>query len=116
MAASGAPAPTYQWRKNAVNISGATSSTYSIAAAAPADAGSYDCVAINTCGSATSSPATLRVCRADFNCSGTASVQDIFDFLAAYFSGNPRADINGSGAVSVQDIFDFLAAYFVGCP
>jgi hypothetical protein len=26
------------------------------------------------------------------------------------------ADINASGAVSVQDIFDFLAAYFGGCP
>ena len=26
------------------------------------------------------------------------------------------ADFNQSGAVSVQDIFDFLAAYFVGCP
>jgi hypothetical protein len=26
------------------------------------------------------------------------------------------ADINNSGAVSVQDIFDFLSAYFAGCP
>jgi hypothetical protein len=26
------------------------------------------------------------------------------------------ADFNNSGAVSVQDIFDFLAAYFAGCP
>jgi hypothetical protein len=26
------------------------------------------------------------------------------------------ADINRSGAVTVQDIFDFLAAYFAGCP
>ena len=54
-------------------------------------------------------------CRADFNRSGAVSVQDIFDFLAAYFAGNPRADFNGSGAVTVQDIFDFLAAYFAGC-
>jgi hypothetical protein len=32
--------------------------------------------------------------------------------------GNPccPADFNGSGLVSVQDIFDFLAAYFAGCP
>jgi hypothetical protein len=55
-------------------------------------------------------------CPADFNHSGAASVQDIFDFLSAYFSGNPAADVNASGAVSVQDIFDFLAAYFAGCP
>lgn len=26
------------------------------------------------------------------------------------------ADINGSGALTVQDLFDFLAAYFAGCP
>jgi hypothetical protein len=60
------------------------------------------------------SPATA--CPADFNGSGSVSVQDIFDFLAAYFGGDPQADVNASGAISVQDIFDFLAAYFVGCP
>lgn len=54
-------------------------------------------------------------CPADFNHSGAVSVQDIFDFLAAYFGGDPRADFNASGAISVQDIFDFLAAYFTGC-
>ena len=55
-------------------------------------------------------------CVADFNNSGSATVQDIFDFLAAYFSNSPSADVNNSGAVTVQDIFDFLAAYFIGCP
>ncbi len=53
-------------------------------------------------------------CFADFNHAGGVSVQDIFDFLAAYFNSEPTADINGGG-VSVQDIFDFLAAYFAGC-
>ena len=54
-------------------------------------------------------------CPADFNCSGAATVQDIFDFLGAYFNNDPRADFNQSGAISVQDVFDFLAAYFAGC-
>ena len=54
-------------------------------------------------------------CRADFNSSGRANTQDIFDFLNAWFSGDPRADFNGVGSLSVQDIFDFLAAWFVGC-
>jgi hypothetical protein len=27
-----------------------------------------------------------------------------------------KADFNNSGGISVQDIFDFLAAYFAGCP
>jgi hypothetical protein len=43
-------------------------------------------------------------------------VQDIFDFLADYFSANLTADFNDSGVLSVQDTFDFLAAYFTGCP
>lgn len=55
-------------------------------------------------------------CPGDFNADGTVSVQDIFDFLAAYFSGLPSADFNGVGGVTVQDIFDFLTAYFVTCP
>lgn len=59
---------------------------------------------------------TIVGCDADFNQNGNATVQDIFDFLAAYFTANPRADINRSGAVSVQDIFDYLMAYFAGCP
>jgi hypothetical protein len=46
---------------------------------------------------------------------GGLSVQDIFDFLAAFFAGEFNADFNHSMTITVQDIFDFLAAYFVGC-
>ena len=50
---------------------------------------------------------------ADFNGDGAVSVQDIFDFLAAYFAGaGGGGDWNGDGVVSVQDIFDYLADYF----
>jgi len=52
-------------------------------------------------------------CFADYNHQGGITVQDIFDFLAGYFSGSPAADINGGG-ISVQDIFDYLSAYFAG--
>lgn len=65
-------------------------------------------------------------CLADYNNDGRVSVQDIFDFLGAWFGGcfaqggtpcfGHTADINGSGTISVQDIFDFLAAWFGGCP
>lgn len=54
-------------------------------------------------------------CPADSNSDGSISVQDLFDFLAAYFSGFPAADVNGSQTLTVQDIFDFLTAYFTGC-
>ena len=55
-------------------------------------------------------------CHADVNCSGGLTVQDLFDFLAFYFTQDPRGDFNAVGGWSVQDIFDFLAAYFAGCP
>lgn len=55
-------------------------------------------------------------CRADFNGVGGVTVQDVFDFLSAYFNGSVTADFNGVGGVSLQDIFDFLVAYFAGCP
>jgi hypothetical protein len=64
----------------------------------------------------TTAPAPTAPCAADFNQSGGVSVQDIFDFLAAYFTQDLRADVNASGGVSVQDVFDFLVAYFIGCP
>ncbi len=54
-------------------------------------------------------------CPADFNGAGGVNVQDIFDFLGAWFAADARADFNRTGGITVQDIFDFLAAWFVGC-
>ncbi len=59
--ASGSPAPTYQWRKDGVAISGATSASYTIAHPTTADAGSYDVVVTNGSGSVTSAAAMLTV-------------------------------------------------------
>ncbi len=55
-----------------------------------------------------------QTCPADFNHSGSLEVQDIFDFLNAWFAGSPAADFNGGG-LAVQDIFDYLNAWFAGC-
>ncbi len=52
---------TYQWRKNAVNINGATSSSYTITGVAAGDAGNYDVVVTGACGSVTSATAALTV-------------------------------------------------------
>jgi hypothetical protein len=52
---------TYQWRKGGSNISGATSSSYSISSVVTGDAGNYDVIVTNTCSSVTSSAVALTV-------------------------------------------------------
>ncbi len=59
--ASGVPEPTYQWRKNSVDIAGATSASYTIASAALSDAGTFSVVVTNSAGTVTSRNATLGV-------------------------------------------------------
>ena len=57
--ATGVPAPTYQWRKNGVNIPGATLYYYVALAGATEGANTYDVVITNSAGSATSAAATV---------------------------------------------------------
>jgi pectin methylesterase-like acyl-CoA thioesterase len=59
--AVGLPDPTYQWRKNGTNISGATNSTFSLTAAKLADNGIYSVIVSNSAGLVTSTNATLTV-------------------------------------------------------
>lgn len=61
VAASGSPAPTYQWQKNGVNIAGATQSTFTIATAAPTDSGTYDVVLTNAAGTTATVPVLVTV-------------------------------------------------------
>ena len=64
-------------------------------------------------GGSTSTPC----CRPDFNHVNGITVQDIFDYLAAWFAGATSADFvgNGAGTPDVQSIFNFLGAWFAGC-
>ncbi len=117
---TGFAATAYAWRRNGTPINpmqnaSAATATLLIGPATTGDAGVYDCVVSNACGSVTSGAATIGVCAADVNCIGGVTVQDIFDFFAAYFSGAAIADVNESGSITVQDIFDFLGTYFGGC-
>ena len=94
------PTPvTYQWRKDGVplvdgaNVLGALTPTLQLVDLQMVDNGAaFDCVVTNGCGVGRSNPAGLIVtenCPADFNGSGSITVQDIFDYLAAYFAGCP---------------------------
>jgi hypothetical protein len=73
--ASGAPVPTYQWKKNGVTITGATGSTFSIPSVVVGNAGSYTVVATNSAGTATSNVATLSVIVAPTNAIISITVQ-----------------------------------------
>jgi putative membrane-bound dehydrogenase-like protein len=55
------PSPSYQWRRNDVEIADATAATYSIDSVSPADAGQYTVVISNSAGSATSAPVTVTL-------------------------------------------------------
>ena len=65
--ATGVPAPTYQWNKAGVAISGATSATYTIAATAASDAATYTVTVTNSVGSVTSTNAVLTVNPVGYN-------------------------------------------------
>ena len=58
---TGSPPPTFQWRRNGSNITGATASSFVIASVLAADAGDYTLVATNSSGTATSNVARLTV-------------------------------------------------------
>jgi hypothetical protein len=122
--AGGADPRSFQWRHagdplvNDARITGANSPTLSITNAQEIDSGAYDVIITGPCGSVTSAAATVEIFTcpsADINDDGTVSVQDLFDFLEAFFSADLRADINQSGTLTVQDIFDYLASYFRFC-
>ncbi|MBI5382400.1 MAG: immunoglobulin domain-containing protein [Opitutae bacterium] len=61
VAATGYPAPTFQWKKNGAVIAGATGSTYTLASAQAADAANYSVTLTNMMGTATSAAAALTV-------------------------------------------------------
>jgi len=79
-AVSASPAPTYQWKRNGVAISGATSATLTLTDVSTAKIGSYTMTATNSFGSATTQAAALdviglsRAIGADFNGDGNSDL------------------------------------------
>lgn len=111
------PGLTYQWRRNGVNISGATASSYYVIPATAADNGAvYDVVVSRGCHSASSEPAVLTVnvsCHpCDTNCNGTVNpfdIQPLVELLGGATPCSPCAgDANLDGTVNPFDINEFL--------
>ncbi len=61
VAATGAAPFTYRWRKDGINVPGGTQQTLQLSNISAANAGVYDCIVSNACGSITSTGASLRI-------------------------------------------------------
>jgi hypothetical protein len=127
-------AVSYQWQRNGVDIadgaggaskrggevSGASgaltatalSTTLTITAAQPSDAGDYTVVFTNSCGDATSVAAAVAIatpCPADLNADGTVGAQDLAALLSAW--GTSAGDLNADGTTDKQDLAAMLGAW-----
>ena len=61
VAATGSPAPTFQWRKEGSAITGATANSLTLSTVRATDAGAYTVAITNSVGTVTSAPAILTI-------------------------------------------------------
>ena len=108
--ATGSAPLTYQWRKGTVNISGATSSNYTLNPVTPSDNGSYHVVVGNGCGSIPSTAASLTV-----NASGLPAPWLTADIGSVGIAGSASASTgtytvkgSGTGITGTADQFRFV--------
>ncbi len=132
--ATGTPAPTYQWRRNGININttlnpSAATATLNLTNVQASDSANYDCVASNACGNATSTVATLTVQQVccdslDFNNDGSSFDPQDIEALLSVFSEGPcipdtatcnDIDFNNDGSLfDPCDINSYLTLYAEG--
>jgi len=125
LAAAGHDSLAYQWRRvlddgsradlfDDGHFSGTTTPTLTLANAEAADAGAYECVVSNACGSDISDIAILR-CATDADRNGFVNGDDFDFFVGAFISGEGSADIDGNGFVNGDDFDRFEVAFETGC-
>lgn len=119
VAAEGGETVSYQWRKFGVIIPDAVSATLIVENLEPGDAGDYDVVVSNGCGSEFSGEAMLEVAtRADFNADGVVTIEDYGVFVTcSAFNGEADlqqcgcADSDRDGDVDFADFGAFQIDY-----
>ena len=105
--ASGTPNPTYQWKKGATNVSGATSSSYTTPTLVIGDNGAvYTVVVTNAAGSVTSASATLTVTVGPPAVTSTTAISTITT-VSASSGGTITAD--GGAAVTARGVCWFTS-------
>ena len=136
IAAGGSGPFTYQWRAGGTPINtttnpSAATSTLTLTNVQPGNAGSYDCIVTNACGSVTSNVATLTLLDSccdsiDFNNNDVfPEDQDVIDFFEVLAGGDcspgntcSDIDFNNNGVFPEdQDVIDFFNVLAGGtCP
>ena len=96
-AASGTPAPTYQWRKSGIDLAGQTSATLTLTNVQPTDADTYYVVATNAVTSTASNYATLTV-----NTAPAIATQPQSQTVVVGASVTFTADVTGSPTPTFQ--------------
>lgn len=106
----------YQWRKEGVDIAGATAATLVVGPVEEDDLGMYTCrVEVFACGAVESEAAELALCAVDYNCDGFLDFADYLEFLSLYDGQDERADLNHDGFVDFADYLDFVNLFSEGC-
>lgn len=113
---------SYQWRKDGTpifgdgRVFGTNFPNLLIENVELSDAGVYDCVVTQACGTVTSMPAVLTVsCPADTNGDGQVSPADFTAWVLAYNSQSPACDQNGDELCTPADFTAWVLNFNAGC-
>lgn len=109
------PSSEFQWRKDGIEIPGATAASLLIPSASPDDAGDYDVVVASNCGSIISDAAVIDIANAnDFDADGDVDLADFGNFQLCFTgpggSASPDctcADSDQDGDVDLSDFGQF---------
>jgi Immunoglobulin domain/Immunoglobulin I-set domain len=106
VASGGATPLTYQWSFNGTNISGATSSSYTLTNVFPTSAGSYSVVVSNVVGSVPSTPAQLTVDTLPAKFGQVTPLPD--GKIQISFSGSPGTKYTIEGSTNLVNWFPIV--------
>ncbi|MFZ9681825.1 MAG: matrixin family metalloprotease [Cephaloticoccus sp.] len=95
----------YQWYFNGNAISGATSSTYTVATVAAGNAGNYAVTVTNAAGSVTSATAVLSVFTPELSAQVVTSGHDV-SLVAPTLTGSYRWQVSTNGGSTWSDLAD----------